>query len=503
MSNDQLPERDPTKTNAQQGLYGKFRIERTDGSSAPGGKHHDCDYFVLDVTHDKHAKEALAAYADAAEATHPQLAADMRARWRLPVPTAHHAPIARITIGKSGGIFGPQHLYAPGLPPGEHDLWCVPVRAAAQPAGDAAMSRDELQDQWSLIIQSCIDVMPAGHMAKYATAAHACGSPLPVAVAALTARIAALEALSVTSILLDFVPGDGDGLEVYAKSVADVEALLSKQGERIEGLESDLVEERNRIASMRTDWGAEVAALTERVQFHVAMTRDAQEAASAAQAQARHAEAEAAKSERRATELGDALHRNILAMRAALADCHRHGPHHGMHWIVNTLDGPGQLPDADDVALGGQALFDKEVAEHEAFRAANPGPVALRDLGATFQAEAGSTGDLSADEAGLTACVTCGAPAGAHAEPVMVDMMPPATARDRWMYQQGRLAERDPRTRAIDPTSAPRDTSAMLAELMRLVTEVGRAGWACDSARLRAAEIAIEASARRMLGEAS
>jgi hypothetical protein len=31
-------------------------------------------------------------------------------------------------------------------------------------------------------------------------------------------------------------------------------------------------------------------------------------------------------------------------------------------------------------------------------------------------------------------------------EPVMVNMSPPATQRDRWMYEQGRLAERDPRT---------------------------------------------------------
>lgn len=28
----------------------------------------------------------------------------------------------------------------------------------------------------------------------------------------------------------------------------------------------------------------------------------------------------------------------------------------------------------------------------------------------------------------------------------IVDMVPPATQRDRWMYAQGRLAERDPRT---------------------------------------------------------
>lgn len=31
---------------------------------------------------------------------------------------------------------------------------------------------------------------------------------------------------------------------------------------------------------------------------------------------------------------------------------------------------------------------------------------------------------------------------------LMVDMTPPATARDRWMYEQGRLAERDPRSRS-------------------------------------------------------
>lgn len=31
---------------------------------------------------------------------------------------------------------------------------------------------------------------------------------------------------------------------------------------------------------------------------------------------------------------------------------------------------------------------------------------------------------------------------------LMVDMVPPATARDRWMYEQGRLAERDPRSHA-------------------------------------------------------
>ena len=37
---------------------------------------------------------------------------------------------------------------------------------------------------------------------------------------------------------------------------------------------------------------------------------------------------------------------------------------------------------------------------------------------------------------------------------VVVDMVPPATARDRWMYEQGRLAERDARTPADSLASA-------------------------------------------------
>lgn len=35
-------------TDPREGLYGKFWVRRTDGSSADGEKHADCDYFVLD-----------------------------------------------------------------------------------------------------------------------------------------------------------------------------------------------------------------------------------------------------------------------------------------------------------------------------------------------------------------------------------------------------------------------------------------------------------------------
>jgi hypothetical protein len=62
------------------GLYGKFHVERIDGSSAPGGKHEGCAYFVLDLSHDVHALPALLAYADSCAADYPLLAADLRAR---------------------------------------------------------------------------------------------------------------------------------------------------------------------------------------------------------------------------------------------------------------------------------------------------------------------------------------------------------------------------------------------------------------------------------------
>lgn len=62
----------------ERGLYGKFNVSRIDGSSEPGGRHHGCDYYVLDVDHDPHAGAALMAYADSCERDYPKLAADLR-----------------------------------------------------------------------------------------------------------------------------------------------------------------------------------------------------------------------------------------------------------------------------------------------------------------------------------------------------------------------------------------------------------------------------------------
>ncbi len=59
------------------GLYGKFTVTRNDGSSREGGKHENCDYFVLDLSHDSHAISALKAYADSCRDDYPLLADDL------------------------------------------------------------------------------------------------------------------------------------------------------------------------------------------------------------------------------------------------------------------------------------------------------------------------------------------------------------------------------------------------------------------------------------------
>lgn len=62
------------------GLYGKYSVERLDGSSQSGGKHEKCDYFVLDLVHDEHVKAAIRAYASSCVEAFPGLARDLLAR---------------------------------------------------------------------------------------------------------------------------------------------------------------------------------------------------------------------------------------------------------------------------------------------------------------------------------------------------------------------------------------------------------------------------------------
>ena len=86
------------------------------------------------------------------------------------------------------------------------------------------------------------------------------------------------------------------------------------------------------------------------------------------------------RAERRAIEYGDIVHKQVVAMRAAVVAANLESPEVGIQWIANTLFGPGHYPDIEAAReLGGaQALFDKESAELEAFRAAHPAPVAAQ-----------------------------------------------------------------------------------------------------------------------------
>ncbi len=62
-----------------QGLYDKYIIKRTDGRDGPGEKHEWCEYFVLDTSHDPHARRALIAYANSCQHENPELARDIYA----------------------------------------------------------------------------------------------------------------------------------------------------------------------------------------------------------------------------------------------------------------------------------------------------------------------------------------------------------------------------------------------------------------------------------------
>ena len=60
------------------GLYDKFTVTRTDGQDKKkDDKHYRCDYFVLDLTHDKHAMVAIHAYAKSVIDEDVQLAIDL------------------------------------------------------------------------------------------------------------------------------------------------------------------------------------------------------------------------------------------------------------------------------------------------------------------------------------------------------------------------------------------------------------------------------------------
>lgn len=67
----------PPSKDKRQGLQRKYNVERVDGSSAPGGKHEHCAYYVLDLVHDKHAVAAIKAYAKSCAKAYPKLSKEL------------------------------------------------------------------------------------------------------------------------------------------------------------------------------------------------------------------------------------------------------------------------------------------------------------------------------------------------------------------------------------------------------------------------------------------
>lgn len=130
-----------------------------------------------------------------------------------------------------------------------------------------------------------------------------------------------------------------------------------------------------------------------RDKLHAAIDRLASLAASAASAASlvaesdklAHLQAEFDKRLRVSISQGDVIANHVIAMQAAVLEQHYgEGSVEAMNWIKNTLAGPGFMPsieeaetipdpDAEGIA---QAWFNAKMAEHEAFRAANPGPLA-------------------------------------------------------------------------------------------------------------------------------
>ena len=72
---DEFVEDDPEQLSDEgRGLYRKHYVRKIDD---PTGKHRNCFFFVLDLTHDPHAIPAARAYADSCRGRYPILAREL------------------------------------------------------------------------------------------------------------------------------------------------------------------------------------------------------------------------------------------------------------------------------------------------------------------------------------------------------------------------------------------------------------------------------------------
>lgn len=59
------------------GIYEKYHVARLNDEA---GKHNECEYFILDLVHDDHARAALLAYAISCKDEYPVLSAELMAK---------------------------------------------------------------------------------------------------------------------------------------------------------------------------------------------------------------------------------------------------------------------------------------------------------------------------------------------------------------------------------------------------------------------------------------
>jgi len=165
-----FPPRDLTKPAEQQGIFEKFSVQRTDGSDAPGGKHHGCKYFVIDLDHDQYARAAMRAYAAACRATHPLLADDIESEWgkddaAQPSPAQGDALSQKVCscahIGECDGLCAP--YIAPHPDDEAIDRFAIAMKAkmAASRAKGRSGWADEAQCSESTLARKLIE-----HVAK-------------------------------------------------------------------------------------------------------------------------------------------------------------------------------------------------------------------------------------------------------------------------------------------------------------------------------------------------
>lgn len=99
------------------GLYEKFKVERTDGRSAKGEKHHGCRYFVLDVDHDPLAFNALRTYASEAREAGYEALAEGIAEMMIGTIVADDKPAEEEAEPRDVGAVSMQNLQELGMNP--------------------------------------------------------------------------------------------------------------------------------------------------------------------------------------------------------------------------------------------------------------------------------------------------------------------------------------------------------------------------------------------------